>query len=285
MQTKQGAIAPCGMSRGSATTDSHKVYVAPFESTKIYTYDIHEDKWGSVLSCQYADSGLVIVNNILYSVGGRIIETNSISNELLHVQGGRDGENLPSMNTARFCPGVVFFNNIFVIGGHNEVGPIVSVEMLTSSTWNKLTILPRPLRWPSVTLCGDKLYVLSESIQGTGLPVESYSCSLVFSDDMQLEPLTWGVTAQPPIRQGTLATLFKKVVLVGGISRNTKTNNQSTLYMLYQQKWVAIESEQLFSGGSRFNCLVASPSQKIMIVIGGSSGLTHSNLVDVYTVK
>ena len=101
--------APCGMLlRGSAVADLNNVYCMTFNSNSVYRYQLREDQWNvlpSCESCPYKNSGLVVIDGVLTAVGGW--DGSHYTNQLFTLRQSRWVEEYPPMNTARFSPAVV----------------------------------------------------------------------------------------------------------------------------------------------------------------------------------
>ena len=91
--------APCGMDRGSATTDHHFAYFSPYWSNSVYSYEWSVDKWDQLHPCPYHYSALVIIDGELTVVGGW--DGSRYTNKLFTLQQRRWAEKYPPMNTAR----------------------------------------------------------------------------------------------------------------------------------------------------------------------------------------
>ena len=260
------------MFRGSAAVDSAYIYIRPANSNEVYKYIIQQDMWIQLQDCPYQQSGLVMMNNCLMSVGGY---TSSYvpTNKLFCLRGEEWKEQFPSMNTARFSPALAVQQHyLIVIGGYNQYCySIASVEILDAESikWSMLGNLPCPLDWPSATLCGEQLYVLAGKSDGEG-----YCCSLQeLSTSSVLPPsLTWTPFPQPPVSDSTIATLSGVPVVVGGRGRGTGIYN-STVYALLDGQWV--ECGHL--NEARSDCLVASLNTSHMLVVVG--GIAFPGLV------
>ena len=257
--------APCGMDRGSATTDHHFSYFSSCGSTSVYSYEWSVDKWDQLPPCPYHDSALVIIDGELTAVGG--VEGYRYTNKLFTLQQRRWAEKYPPMNTARSCTAVVSTSdgdNVMVIGGYGGGDWITKVELfqVRSRRWYELTNLPRPLSFPSATICGNQLHVIA----GDG---DGYSCSLqgLPSSDQPITSksisriVTWTPLPHLPVEFSTAAT--PELVIIGGMRGILSSVN--SIHQLVDGQWVEIGS---MSSG-RHDCLVVSPSPDKMMIVGG----------------
>ena len=271
------------MIRGSAAGDHNNViYVTPQDTHKIYRYRVNEDKWKKLTSSPCKDSGLFLRDNILVAIGGTDTLSGTATNKVFTLRGKKWTEDLPPMNKSRISPAAAIYSTYsLVIGGDSSWSGEFSVtlEMLDQHVWTMLGDLPRPLGLLSATVCGSELYVISGYTESKG-----YSCSLnriAASDDPTTSPpaLTWTPMPQVPVLWSTSASLSNKLLLVGGIDRNTN-NASSSLYVLSQGEWVETGS----LSHAVYNCLVACLSEKRMVVVGGETLTSSSDVVELCTI-
>ena len=275
MQSIQRRDAPRKMYKGSAAADHNVVYVTPEYTNNIYQYHVRDDKWKKLPSSPCEDSGLVAIDNILVAIGGR--QNSNSMKKVFSPRGKKWKEDLPPLNNARSSPSVTTYSTyIFAIGGdHYCHTRVTTVEMLDeyNMSWTVLDNLPHPLYLPLATVCGSKLYLVGYD--------DGYSCSLrqiaTSSHRMRSSSaLTWTPLPPSPVKYSTIACLSNKPLLVGGIDRNTGSYSH-TVYILSQGQWVECGS---LSGG-RCQCLVASLSEKEMVVVGGIRDHYQLNWVEL----
>ena len=207
------------MYRGSVAVDSTNtyIYISPYNSSQVYKYTMQQDKWTQLQNCPYQDCALVVKNNYLLSVGGRTSIYGDPTKKLFQLQGEKWEEH-SIMNFARSCCAAISVSDyLIVIGGYGQLGHrIASVEILDNKTkkWSHLRDLPCPLDWPSATISGKQLYVLSGGYDGEGYcssPIGELSTS-----NGPPPALTWTPIPQSPVNYSTIATLSGVPVLVGG---------------------------------------------------------------------
>ena len=259
VQCHRKKTAPCGMRRGSATTDDRYAYFTSHGSNSVHQYECSTEKWEQLPSCPYRDSGLAIIDRELTAVGG-----SRYTNKLYTLRQRKWVEKYPPMNTARSSPAVVSTSDgeyLIVIGGSVGVWTAtVELFQAKSRRWYKLTDLPQPLIYPSATICGDQLNVI-------GAVANGYSCSLAAlpsSDQPITSPLTlsWKPLPPLPVAYSTAATLCGQLVLIGGGRGLSPVNS---IHQLVGGQWVEIGSMT----SERYDCLVASPSPDKIIIVGG----------------
>lgn len=261
------SAAPSGMTRGSATCDRYYAYFTALGSSDIHRYSIGENKWLQLPSCLYRNFGLVVIHNTLIAIGGR--EQYSVySNKLLTLRHRHWVEEYPPMTYARDIPSVTTLEcqdshtNIIVAGGSVSDGKwTTSVEVLNTrdGVWCSLAPLPKPVAFPSVTLCkaGDSmaLYVV-------GCYREGYSCSLLrdTSND-SLSNTAWSALPSLPASGSTVATLRDQPIVVSGWNSSAAA---SFVHQLINNQWIRIGT---VSNGSE--CLIVSPSPDQLVIVGG----------------
>ena len=268
--------APCGMTRGSATTDVRFAYFTPSASDSVYRYQLSTEKWKKLPPSPYRNSGLVIIDGELTAVGG--YDGSRYTNKLLTLPQSQWVEHYPPMNTACSSPAVVSTshgNCIVVIGGcFGRWTAKVELFHVRSRRWYELTNLPHNLTLPSATICDNQLYVIGHD--GTG-----YSCSLqaLLSSDHPITSqsisniLTWTPPHQLPVVRSTAATLCGQLVIVGGEQGGSSVNS---IYQLINGQWVEIGS----MSSDRWMCLVVTPSPDKMMIVGGYEGYLSLDSVE-----
>ena len=253
------------MTRGSATTDHQFAYFRSHGSDLVYSYEWNTEQWNKLPSCPYRDCALVIIDGTLTTVGGY---RSGWTNKLFTLQQRQWVEEYPPMNNARSSPAVVSTSGgdyIIVIGGYGG-GWTGTVELFQVKTrrWYKLTNIPRPLPYPSATICSNQLHVI-------GYDDNSYSCSIenLPSSD---EPITsqsiphlisWTSLPRLPVTQPTAATLYGQLVIIGG--RQGFGSIVNSIHQLVDGQWVKIGS----MSSNRMMCLVVSPLPDRMMIVGG----------------
>ena len=263
--------APCAMTRGSATTDGQFAYFSPYDFTLVFRYECSTEQWEELPSCPCQNSGLVIIDRELTAVGG--VDGSRPSNKLLTLRQREWVEKYPPMNTARTDPAVVSSSDgdyLIVIGGDDGGGWTATVELfqVRSRRWYKLTDVPHRPTYPSTTICGDLVHVIGEGDK-------AYSCCLqaLPSSDQPIPAqsiphlISWTPLPSLPVTHSTAATLCGELVLVGGKRGGSPVNS---IHQLVEGQWVAIGSMAC----SRNYCLVASPSQLKIIIVGGYNSLS-----------
>ena len=260
MKCHRKKTAPFGMIRGSATTNGQFAYFTPGGSTSVYRYEWRGEKWEELPSCPHRNSGLVIIDGKLTAVGGW--DGSHYTNKLLTLQQQNWVKEYPPMNTVCYSPAVVSTSDgeyLIVIGGYVGGGDwtaTVELFQVKSRKWYKLTDLPKPLTFPSATICGDQLNVIGDA--------NGYSCSLrALPSSVQPLTLSWKPLPPLPVTLSTAATLCGQLVVIGGRRQDGSLVN--SFHQLVDGQWVEIGS----MATGRYWCLVVSSSPEKIIIVGG----------------
>ena len=250
------------MERGSATTDGRFAYFTIAGSTSLYQYEYSTEKWSDLPLCPYHDSGLVIIDSELTTVGGQ--DDRYSTKKLFTLRQGKWVEKYPPMNTAHRLPAVVSTSDgdyLIVIGGYIADYWTATVELfqVKNRSWHKLTDLPQPLFRLSATMCGDQLNAIGSDDNG-------YSCSLQALPSSHrpiMSPLTlsWKPLPRLPVTGSTATTLCGQLVIIGGRQGWSPVNS---IHQLVDGEWVRIGS----MASDRWLSLVASPSPDRIIIVG-----------------
>ena len=269
MQCHHKKTAPCGMERGSVTSDLQYAYFVPWDSPSVYRYKWSTEKWDELPPCPYRDSALVIIDGALTAVGGW--DRPHYTNKLFTLRQRRWVKELPPMKTACSIPAVVSTSDgeyVLVIGGGGGGRWTTTVELfqVRSRRWAELTHLPRPLTFPSATICGNLIHVIGHDGNG-------FSCSLqdLPSSDQpttsqsRSRTISWSPLPPLPVKHSTAATLCGQLVIIGGSRGGSSVNS---IHQLVDGQWVEIGS----MSSDRRMCLVVSPSPEKMVIVGGYRG-------------
>ena len=269
MQCHDKKTAPCVMERGSATSDLQYAYVMPLHSHSVYRYEWSTEKWDKLPPCPYSYSALVIIDGALTAVGG--YDGSHFTNKLVTLRQRRWVEELPPMKTARSKTAVVSTSDgeyVLGIGGYGGGGWTTAVELfqVRSRRWSELTHLPRPLTYPSATICGNHIHVIGRDGDG-------FSCSLqdLPSSDQpttsqsRSRTISWSPLPPLPVTASTAATLCGQLVIIGGLRGGSSVNS---IHQLVDGQWVKIGS----MSSSRKMCLLVSPSPDKIMIVGGEKG-------------
>ena len=176
-------------------------------------------------------------------VGGQI--SGGATDSLLSLMGeGRDIKwlpNLPAMPTKRYKTAAVCSGrSLIVAGGRDGRNELSTVEVLDTDTrqWSIASALTHPFYWATISICGERLYMLGGYDQ-TGYNTRSVlSCSVPeLLQSCQPQPLAgklrtapanqstiWRHVADAPHYWSSCATLCGQLVAVGGREAGENTS-------------------------------------------------------------
>ena len=271
------------MSRGSAAFNRTFAYITSIWSNEAYLYTISTDEWLSLPPCPHSMSALVSIDNELTAVGGS--SGGNRTNKLFTLRQGSWVEVYPPMgrrlsNVA--CVGIsnTHHMNIIVIGGFGGVGWSTAVQLLNthSRRWSTLTSLPKPLPYLSAVVCGDLLYVIG------GNCVYSYFLSALLDRTRpykSLQSSIWKPLPDLPLYHSTPANLAGQLVCVSGRPGwRWGSPRDDSIHQLVDGQWEKIGT----ISSARDFCLVVTPSPDRMLVVGGYTGSSLSDIVEIYEV-
>ena len=268
------------MSRGSATSDLQYAYFMQIDSYFVYRYEWSTEKWDELPPYLYRNSALVIIDGALTAVGG--YDSPHYTNKLLTLRQRRWVEELPPMKTACSSTAVVSTSDgeyVLVIGGGGDSWTTtVELFQVRSRRWAELTHLPRPLAFPSATICGNLIHVIGYDDNG-------FSCSLqdLPSSDQpttlqsRSHTISWSPLPPLPVTYSTAATLSGQLVIIGGWRGRSSVNS---IHQLVDGQWVKIGS----MSSDRRLCFVVSPSPDKMMIVGGRGLLTTDSVEECVVV-
>ena len=291
--------APETMYRGSVAVDTNMVYCTGDGSTTVHTYDLQKEEWGRVTDCSYPNSCLVIVQDMLTSVGGGPYDRPT--NSLLSLTGeGGDSKwspLFPAMPTKRRNTGAVYDGcSLIVAGGYDGDKRVATVEVLDTNTrqWSTVSSLLDPYSDATLGICGDQLYMLggidqcgrgTRSVLTCSVPELLQSCQTQ-SLAGRLRTLTlkkkqvWRQVADAPHELSTCSVFCGRLVAVGGFDEAGKETTAISTYNEKTDSWETMADMPT----ARYEALVAIVSGKMM-VIGGQVGLwTGLDTVEIGTV-
>ena len=255
----QGPSAPIKMDGGTSTHDGNVAYFAPQGSQSVYQFDPREEQWTKLTPCPHSNITIVMVNQLLTTVGGHKFGT-GISNKLYSYVKEKWVEVFPPMPTKRFAVAAVSNKRVLVVAGgfghENKKLPTVEMLDINAHQWYSVSPLKFGICEASAVIVGGRVHVGG----GYSHKVHEYrvmACSL----QTLLKPDSeWEFTATLPVNRATLATTGGKLLAFGG-----STSNVIYSYNADKDFWEDMSS---FSR-ARANPLVAAlPTH--LIVVGGN---------------
>ena len=300
MRWKIESKAPENMYRGSAAADSNMVYFNGYGSTTVHSYDSDTrfQKWRRLPDAPHTHSTLAVVHHILTMVGGQI--PGGATDSLFSLMGeGKDIKwlpNLPAMPTKRYLTAAVCSGRSLIVAGGEDGRNILStVEVLDTDTrkWSVASALTHPYSAATISICGERLYMLGGYDQTSHKTLSVLSCSIPeLLQSCQPQPLAgklrtapanqstiWRRVADAPHYWSSCATLCGQLVAVGGREAG-KLTSAITGYNETTGSWEAMGNMPT----ARRLALVAILNWKMMVVgglvVGGWLG-TATDVVEI----
>ena len=287
---------PETMWRGSAAADSNMAYFNGYDSTTVHSYDSNTQEWHQLPATPHTDSTLVVVHHVLTTVGGQI--SGAATDSLLSLMGEGRGKkwlpNLPAMPTKRYWTAAVCSGcSLIVTGGTDGNNILATVEVLDTDTrqWSIANSLTHPFSWATISICGERLYMLggydksghgTRSVLSCSVPELLQSCQpQPLAGKLRTAPANqstiWRCVADAPHYASSCATLCGQLVAVGGYEAG-KNTSAITGYNETTDSWEAIGHMPT----ARRWALVAIFNGKMMVVGGlvGSYG-TETDVVEI----
>ena len=225
----------------------------------MYQFEISTENWKRLPSCPYTDSGLVVLEDKVTTVGGW--DGSCTSKKLFALTLGSWVEEYPAMHTERTRPAAVSTpdgNQLIVVGGYVGGSTLATVEIYQVNTraWYKLQNLPQPLRYPSAIIFKDHFIV--HGIDGNGYYHPILSSAQLNSSKYG----NWKSIPPPPVEESALSALRGQLIIIGGRRRFSTVKS---IYQLVGRKWKEIGS----MSSERRMCLVVSLTTENIMVVGG----------------
>ena len=260
------------MYRGAAVVHGTIAYVIAHRSQTVYSYRLDGDKWNKHSECPHVNPGLVIINDLLTAVGGRV--GGGSTKKLTTLTRNNWVETFPPMQTPREDPAVVHYGDyVIAVGGDREER---GVELLhiPSLLWSTVTSLPSRLSGITATLCHDEIIAMDRLGCGwtmniksvfTAIRLEGSSTALSQWTSLPKCPVVW--------RGPTLSSLSGQPLVV----------SWDGIFQLQERQWVGIGDMPVPS----VYCIVCVVCDQ-MVVVGGRTftftGYTSTDAVRVAVI-
>ena len=292
---REGKKAPHKMCYSyCSAVDSNMLYIK-VGTELVYAFTISTSTWSQLPDCLYVyDCPLVIVSNLLTLIGGDTSEdqlTINTSNRLLSLtdegSAKRWIEEFPRMPTKRYgstalCAGTA----LIVVGGEaKESSPLKTVEIMNIMTkqWSTAADLPRPVTYAPAAICGDRLYILSESSMYTCSVISLIqSCKSFLASLRKGDTGVWNTVAAPPVKNTTCLSIHGRLLTICGKGSDGKSTSAIHMYNPTTDSWEVISH----MGTPRWWCIAAVlPSNQLMVVGGCTKGNTITDSVEFASVE
>ena len=269
--------APEKMYRGSAAVDSNMAYFSDGSNT-VYNYDSDTQEWWQLPATPHTNFILVVVHHMLTMVGGLI--SGAATDSLLSLMGEGRGmkwlPNLPAMPTKRYMTAAVCSGrSLIVAGGWDLINTLSTVEVLDTDTrqWSIASSLTHPFSDATISICGERLYMLGgwdqpgnkiRSVLSCSVPELLQSCHPSAGKLPVNRSSIWRSVADAPHYLSSCATLCGQLVAVGGCDKAGKDTSAITGYNETTDSWEAMGDMPT----ARYEALVAILNRKMMVVGG-----------------
>ena len=291
MKWQKESKAPEKMYRGSAAVDANRAYFNGRDSTTVHSYNSDTWEWHRLPDAPHTEFTLVVVHHILTMVGGEISRraTDSLLSLMEEGRGEKWLPNLPAMPTKRFNTAAVCSgHSLIVAGGKDGRNRLATVEVLDTDTrqWSIASSLPHPFYLATISICGERLYMLGGKDQTHFGTYSVLSCSITeLLQSCQTHPLAgklqtapankstiWRQVADAPHYMSSCATLCGQLVAVGGRDKADKSTSAIAVYNETTDSWEAMGDKPTV----RSWALVAILNGKMMVVGGDIGGFDYT---------
>ena len=303
LKWRKGEKAPCGTYRWcDAVIGGDTVYCMQQKTrgrATIHSYHTKTSKWSSLPHCPvYRGFALAVVGGALTMIGG-FGDNGEDTNKLFSLTGARgDGEEgwneeIPAMPTKRYGVSALCSETaLMAVGGWKKNGTkLTTVEVFntTSRQWHTATELPESLLYSSMTVCGDRVFLLGGYGEGGKWTQSVYSCSLTALLPSLRGRLaralsrsgssdTWTRVADLPGPCSTAVSLQRQLLAVGGLDSNNIPTSDIRRYDPSTNSWEVISHMTT----PRSRCLAAVlPDNKLMVVGGWISDNEKTDSIEI----
>lgn len=210
-----------------AVTDGSKVYIRRSHVKDILVFDLEQKKWDKTtdLQCEYYQSSLVIINNLLIAVGGteNQADESHCKNDLITISSEGNQKWAKMQEPRRRCTAIACQhdgkNLIIIAGGENPVGTtLTSVEILqvatTSKTWKTVCPLPQTVYSCSAAVVKDHLYLLGGWNKRQSASNKVFVCPIkgLYEGHTGI----WQTSVELPAAQTTCVAFQNRLLTFGG---------------------------------------------------------------------
>ena len=246
-------------------------YVIGRGSQTVYGYRLDTDEWNKHSECPHVNPGLVIINDLLTAVGGRV--GGGSTEKVTTLTRNNWVETFPPLQTPREGPAVVHYGDYVIAVGGDREGRGVELLHIPSLLWSTATSLPSPLSEITATLCHDEMIAMDW--EGYGWTMNT---KLLLSSEIRLEGSStalsqWTSLPQCPVVHGgsTLSSLSGQPLVVSYYG----------IFQLQERQWVRIGDMPVPMG----YCIVCVVCDQ-MVVVGGliPGSLTSTDAVRVAVI-
>ena len=210
---------------GRIAADGNTVYITARYSSVVYVFHADKGEWPVCsIQCDRKSFGLVVIKGDLTLVGGVSLNGNSNLKTLTSFV-KRSGTNwiqkYPPMGEALANPYCCSNEHLLIVGvGRYTSSDVVKVMDVKKKTWKNVKFLNDYGQIASMTIVGDRLYVVSSNSEFTSYSTVStcFTSALLESQPSGIEqPLVWHkVHPIAELYKPFLASLCGNLVAIGG---------------------------------------------------------------------
>ena len=302
MRWQKVSKAPEKMRRGSAASDSNTAYFNSYRSSRVHSYDSDTRKWHRLPDAPHTHFTLVVVQHMLTMVGGQL-RSGEATDSLLSLKGEEKDKkwllHFSAMPTKRYYTAVVCSgHSLIVAGGRDDCNSLAtSVEILDTDTqqWSIASSLTHPFSEATISICGERLYMLGGNDQTSYCSNSVLSCSVSeLLQSCQPQPQArklctvsanhstiWQHVADAPHYWSSCVTLCGQLVAVGG----KEVGEYSAIISSYNERTDSWIDTPVARYHARHHALVAILNGKMMVVGGMVDsrvrGSTETDVVEI----
>ena len=265
-------------------------------SHDLHEYNPNENSWSQLSNCPNKGCSLVVINNLLTTVGGYL--DRNYSNTLFSLTGRIGHQNwteiFPPMPTERaHSSALVTRSNLIVAGGERgkDMAWSVAVEVMNTAThqWSIAAYLPEPIYAASSAICGDCIYILggmdrshrsSNSVYTCSQRALIQSCHRSGSLKASLKRVSlvnvWNRLADIPVTGATCVSLRDQLIAVGG--RESEHSIPTAAIHVFNPAINSWEVISHMSSGRNLCSAAVLPDGRLMVV-GGIRSVEFGTLV------
>ena len=169
-------------------------------------------------------------------------------------------------------------------GDVNKYTVLTTVEVMDTDTrqWSTASSLPQPTSDATVTICGDRVYLVGGKNQDRQRTELVFTCYLNALLQSQSSHSVWNTVTDIAVKRTTCVTLNGQLLAVGGEDAHKKDTNNIYSYNTETSSWDVISHMPT----PRCWCLVAVlPGNKLMVVGGETNTNAYTNEVEITTLR
>ena len=234
-------------------------YVIRSGSRTIYSYRLDGDVWNVHSECPRIDAGLVIINDLLTAVGGKVGERPT--NKLYTWERTKWVATFPPMHTPRESPAVVHYGDYVIAMGGDRDKRGVELLHIPSLLWSTVTSLPTRLTSITATLCNNDIVTMDYFGNAYTITVQSLISAVQF-EGSSTNYSQWTSLPECPVDWPTLSYLSGQPLVV---SRNG-------IFQLLERQWVRIGDMPV----PMYYCIVCVVCDQMVVVGGNTTGYSTS---------